>query len=71
MKFLVTQDVDYVQGYLRYGHFEGIVEADSEEDLKRKMKEPGFNDYLDLIVDDYSVEDYGDRGDYEWEEVDD
>ena len=71
MKFRVTQDVDYVMGYLRYGHFEGIVEADSEEELKEKLKDPYFHHDLELVVDDYRVEDYGDRGEYEWEEIND
>ena len=31
-KFKVTQYAEYVMGYLRYGHREGIIEAESEED---------------------------------------
>ena len=38
-KFRVTQECDYVQGHLRYGHMEGIIEADSLEDSKRKVEE--------------------------------
>ena len=30
MKFKVTQECDYVQGHLRYGHYEGIVEVKAE-----------------------------------------
>ena len=69
-KFLVTADLDYVAGYLRYGHLEGIVEAESEEVLKEMMKKKNFTRHLDIIVDDYSVNDYGDIGEYEYEEVD-
>lgn len=68
-KFLVTADLDYVSGYLRYGHLEGIVEAESEEALKEMMKKKYFARHLDVIVDDYSVDDYGDIGEYEYEEM--
>lgn len=70
-KFMVTQECDYVTGYLRYGHFEGIIEANSLEEAKKIMEEKGSHDLLSLVVDDYSVEDYdvGDNG-YEFEEVD-
>ena len=70
-KFMVTQECDYVKGYLRYGHFEGIIEANSLEEAKKIMEEKGSHDLLSLVVDDYSVNDYdvGDNG-YEFEEVD-
>ena len=70
-KFMVTQECDYVTGYLRYGHFEGIIEANSLEEAKKIMEEKGSHDFLSLVVDDYSVDDYdvGDNG-YEFEEVD-
>lgn len=69
MKFNVYADVDYVSGYLRYGHFEGVVEAESEEELKEMMKDKYFRDYLDLVVDDYRIEDYGDIGEYTYEVI--
>lgn len=70
-KFMVTQECDYVTGYLRYGHFEGIIEANSLEEAKKIMEEKGSHDLLSLVVDDYSVDDYdvGNNG-YEFEEVD-
>ena len=69
-KFKVFQDADYVQGHLRYGHREGIIEADSKEDALNKLKNEGYTDYLDLVVDDYSVYDveYGDN-EFEIEEI--
>lgn len=69
-KFMVTQECDYVTGYLRYGHFEGIIEANSLEEAKKIMEEKGSHDFLSLVVDDYSVDDYdvGNNG-YEFEEV--
>ena len=63
-KFLVTAALGYVTGYLRYGHLEGIVEAESEEALKEMMKKENFTKYLDVVVDDY-----GEIGEYEYEEV--
>lgn len=65
-KFFVTQDANYVMGHLRYGHREGYIEADSIEDARHKLEEEGYDDYLDLVVDDYSVDDV-DYGDNEFE----
>lgn len=70
MKFRVTADLDWVSGHLRYGHLEGIVEAESEEALKVLMQSPGFKYALDLVVDDYEVDGYGDVGDYQYEAID-
>ena len=62
-KFKVFQDADYVQGNLRYGHREGVIEADSKEDALNKLKNEGYTDYLNLEIDDYEVDDvdYGDN----------
>lgn len=55
-KYEVYMDCDYVNGHLRYGHLEGVVSAESVEEAKRMvMKRP---ELLDLVVDDYEVEDY-------------
>lgn len=67
MKFLVTAGVGYIMGHLEYEHLEGIVEASSEEELKEMMEEKYFYRKLDVIADDYSVEDYGDIGEYEYQ----
>ena len=56
MKFRVTQEANYVMGHLRYGHREGIVEADSKEDAL-KLIEGNEDDYLDIVIDDYEIED--------------
>lgn len=57
--------LEYVAGYIRYGHKEGILEL-TEEEFKELEKNPTDFIYnqdilcnLDLIIDDYSVEDYG------------
>lgn len=71
-KFRVSQEADYVTGHLCYGHREGIIEADSKEDVLNKLNNEGYTDYLDLKVDDYEIEDvdYGDN-EFEIEEVED
>lgn len=56
-KFKVRQDADYLMGHLRYGHREGVIEANSVEDALNKLQYEGYTDYLDLVVDDYEVED--------------
>ena len=71
MKFRVTQDLDYVVGYLRYGHKEGIVEAESEDELREMIDSGEIFDYMDVEVDNYSIEDYDDGGNkVEWERID-
>ena len=69
-KFKVFQDADYVQGHLRYGHREGIIEADSKEDALNKLKNEDYTDYLYLEIDDYEVDGlcYGDN-EFEIEEI--
>lgn len=56
-KFKVTQQADYIIGHLRYGHREGVIEADSKEDALNKLKNDGYTDYLNTVVDDYSIDD--------------
>lgn len=56
MKFRVTQEANYVMGHLRYGHREGIIEANSKEDAL-KLIEGNEDDYLDIVIDDYEIED--------------
>ena len=55
-KFKVRQNADYLVGYLRYGHREGVIEASSVEDVINKLQNDGCIDYLGLVVDDYEVE---------------
>lgn len=71
MKFAVTRNVDYVMGYLKYGHFEGVVEVESEAELRKLIDNGKIRDYLDLVVDEYEVEDI-DHGDHpvEYEAID-
>lgn len=55
-KFRVEIACDYVSGHLRYGHLEGVVEAETEEEAKQKAVESPY--ILELVVDDYRVDDY-------------
>ena len=70
MKFNVTADLDWVSGHLRYGHLEGIVDVESEEELEALIDSGDITEYLDLIVDDYEVEDYPTPQNYEFTRVD-
>lgn len=71
MKFRVTQEANYVMGHLRYGHREGIVEANSKEDAL-KLIEGNEDDYLDIVIDDYEIEDADfENNPFEIEEVND
>lgn len=69
-RFKVSQEADYVMGHLRYGHREGVIEAESKEDALEKLNNGYASDYLDLIVDDYEVEhvEYG-GNEFEIEEL--
>lgn len=65
MKVKFDIPLDYVMGHLRYGHKEGILEL-TEEEFERLKKDPmNFIDEedilsnLELIIDDYRVDDYG------------
>lgn len=68
--FVVGRNVDYVVGHLRYGHRETEVEAESEEELKEKLKNEEYVNEIfedsDLVVDDYEVDDYGEFYEEPW-----
>ena len=58
-KYLVYAPVDYVTGYLRYGHFEAEIEIpddklDDEEWIAEAVRRSG-----ELLIDDYRIDDYG------------
>ena len=64
-KILIDAPLEYVAGYLRYGHLEGVIEISDEEFKKFKENPIDFlydNEYideLDLLIDDWRVEDRG------------
>lgn len=61
MKYKICKDLDYVEGYLRYGHAEVNVEADSEEEALAKAEEMfAERGAYSVVVDDYCVNDCGD-----------
>lgn len=73
-KYKIDIPVGWIIGYLRYGHFEGTVELTDEEleEIKNGSmtpKEVACEYDLDLIVDDYRVEDCGGLEDPIIEEV--
>lgn len=57
--------IDYVQGHLRYGHFEATV---PEEDIEKfnamtpDEKKEYIRDIGEIVLDDYEMDDYGDIG---------
>ena len=68
--------LDYVFGYLRYGHKEGILEL-TEKEFQRLEKDPivfleeeDLLCDLDLIIDDYRIEDWGSPLEVNYEVVD-
>lgn len=76
MKVKFDISLDYVMGHLRYGHKEGILEL-TEEEFERLKKDPmNFIDEedilsnLELIIDDYRVDDYGSPEKVNYEVID-
>lgn len=68
-KFRAFQGANYAVGHLRYGHREGIIEAESKEDALNKLRNEGYTDYLDFVVDDYELEDVDYDDYFEIEEI--
>lgn len=63
MKFQVEANVEYLIGRLRYGYYSTIVEANSQEEVKKmleneEMCEKIINN-MELIVDGYEIDDIG------------
>ena len=71
-KILINAPLEYVAGHLRYGHLEGVIEVPDEEFEKFKENPIDFlydNEYideLDLLIDDWRVEDRGPIDRVEW-----
>lgn len=59
MEFKVCKNLEYVRGYLKYGHGEVIVNAESEEEALAIAEEAFKNDSYNVEVDDYEIEDCG------------
>lgn len=67
----VIGNVDYIDGYLRYGHFELDLDNEDLEEFKKLINEEKI-EYLKengiLIIDDYRINDYGEITDIEYYE---
>lgn len=61
MSKLITADCDWINGHLRFGHYE-LELTDSEFEEFSKMNEDEQEKYVykngSLIVDDYEVDEY-------------
>lgn len=69
-KYLLTGEVDYVQGYLRYGHYELEAELTAEEANDKEFIAQLLKDCGELLIDDYRIEDVGDICSIRLENVD-
>lgn len=66
IKLSVTIDYEYVMGYLKYGHDEGIIEI-PREDYEKFKKDPQlyleendeYRDGLNFVLDGYEINDIG------------
>ena len=71
-KVYIYAPLDYVAGHLRYGHKEGTVNLTDEEFEQFKANPKNFiydNDVeLDLLVDDWEIDDCGEIDRVEWSE---
>ena len=77
MKVKFNIPLDYAMGYLRYGHKEGTIEL-TEDEFRILEKNPmDFIDEedilsnLELIVDDYRIEDWGSPLEVNYEVIND
>lgn len=59
-KVTVIADIDYINGHLRYGHYELEMEKSVFENLSQSDLMDALRNDGELIVDDYEVEDVGD-----------
>lgn len=68
-------DMDYIMGHLRYGHYEGKITLTPEEFeiLKANPQEAvetlDLRSYLNLVIDDFSVDHIGDITEVKIKEV--
>lgn len=67
-KYNISANVEYVMGYLRYGHYKGTIDEKdlpngiTIEDLAEDpslIKEYDLTDFLEFIVDDVSIDSIG------------
>ena len=72
-KVQINALTDYVMGYLRYGHYEGLINLNDEEFKKFEKNPINFlnknNFDLNFVVDDYRIEDMGEICDVEYNDL--
>jgi hypothetical protein len=68
-KVLVSVDCDYVQGYLRHGHFELVLDKETMKTMTKEEIVELVNEDGRFVLDDYSNEDIGRGDDYEVSEI--
>lgn len=68
-KYRIYAPVDYVMGYLRYGHYEGEIEIDENEIDNEDYLLEVIRDECEFIIDDVSIEDMGSVSFIEKEEI--
>ena len=72
----VRADIDWIMGHLRYGYKQGdlFIPDEEWEEFKtnpaKYLRETGLIWDLDLVIDDYRVDDIGPIGDVYYKEVD-
>ena len=57
-KIKLTQELDYVAGYLRNGRLELVVDENEWSSMSDDDRYDFFHDNAEVVVDDYEVEDY-------------
>ena len=71
----IRADIDWIQGHLRYGHKQGDLFIPDEEwdefkaDPAKYLKETDSICDLELIIDDYRIDDMGPIGDVYYKEI--
>lgn len=77
VKIRIDAEPEYVDGYIKYGHFKGEVEL-TEEEFKKFQNNPveafcefELSSHLELVVDDYEIGIYGDIDQVNYEVIED
>ena len=72
-KVFINAPVEYLMGYLRYGHYEGTIELTDEEFEEFKKNPISYcNNHdlgLDILVDDYEIDEIGNIEKIHWREI--
>ena len=58
-KIIVTAYVEYLEGYLRKGHYELVVDKDQWDSMSEEEKKIFMEDNGDFLVDDWEIDEIG------------